>query len=116
MVDTATTTTITGLPVAGLSPLTTRVPYGNTGIPVSRLCWGTGLMAVLKHNLSHEDAAAILSAQGIPVHMFPDPQPTPVCAFAVADLGAAAGANVHTLKYLATAPGDEGEERESAEE
>ena len=60
MVDTATTTTITGLPVAGLSPLTTRVPYGNTGIPVSRLCWGTGLMAVLKHNLSHEDAAAIL--------------------------------------------------------
>ena len=33
-----------------------------------------------------------------------------------ADLGAAAGANVHTLKYLATAPGDEGEERESAEE
>ncbi len=38
-----------------------------------------------------EDAAAILAGQGIPVHMFPDPQPTPVCAFAVADLGAAAG-------------------------
>ena len=38
-----------------------------------------------------EDAAAILAAQGIPVHLFPDPQPTPVCAFAVADLGAAAG-------------------------
>jgi phosphomannomutase len=38
-----------------------------------------------------EDAAAILAAQGIPVHIFFDPQPTPVCAFAVADLGAAAG-------------------------
>ncbi len=38
-----------------------------------------------------EDAAAILGAMGIPVHIFPDPQPTPVCAFAVADLKAAAG-------------------------
>jgi phosphoenolpyruvate carboxykinase (ATP) len=38
-----------------------------------------------------EDAAAILAGQGIPVHIFPDPQPTPVCAFAVADLKAAAG-------------------------
>lgn len=38
-----------------------------------------------------EDACAILAAQGIPVMVFPDPQPTPVCAFAVADLGAAAG-------------------------
>lgn len=38
-----------------------------------------------------EDAAAILAGQGIPVHMFPDPQPTPVCAFAVSDLKAAAG-------------------------
>jgi phosphomannomutase len=38
-----------------------------------------------------EDAAAILAAQGIVVHLFPDPQPTPVCAFAVADLKAAAG-------------------------
>ena len=38
-----------------------------------------------------EDAAAILGAMGIPVLIFPDPQPTPVCAFAVADLKAAAG-------------------------
>jgi len=38
-----------------------------------------------------EDAAAILAGQGIPVHIFPDPQPTPVCAFAVADLKAASG-------------------------
>jgi phosphomannomutase len=38
-----------------------------------------------------EDAAAVLAAQGIPVHLFPDPQPTPVCAFAVASMGAAAG-------------------------
>jgi phosphomannomutase len=38
-----------------------------------------------------EDAAAVLAAQGIPVHLFPDPQPTPLCAFAVAALGAAAG-------------------------
>lgn len=38
-----------------------------------------------------EDACAILCAQGIPVHLFHDPEPTPVCAFAVADLGAAAG-------------------------
>jgi aryl-alcohol dehydrogenase-like predicted oxidoreductase len=43
-----------------LHPLTQRVPYGGTGISVSRLCWGTGLMAVLKHNLAHEDAARIL--------------------------------------------------------
>jgi phosphomannomutase len=38
-----------------------------------------------------EDAAAVLSALGIPVHLFPDPQPTPVCAFAVSSIGAAAG-------------------------
>jgi phosphomannomutase len=38
-----------------------------------------------------EDAAAILAGLSIPVHLFPDPQPTPVCAFAVADLKAAAG-------------------------
>jgi aryl-alcohol dehydrogenase-like predicted oxidoreductase len=43
-----------------LRPLTKRLPYGPTGIPVSRLCWGTGLMAVLKHNLSHGDAAKVL--------------------------------------------------------
>ena len=45
---------------AALTPLTKRVPYGGTGVEVSRLCWGTGLMAPLKHNLSHEDAARIL--------------------------------------------------------
>ncbi len=38
-----------------------------------------------------EDAAAVLAGQGIFVHLFLDPQPTPVCAFAVATLGAAAG-------------------------
>ncbi len=38
-----------------------------------------------------EDACAILCALGIPVHLFFDPEPTPVCAFAVADLKAAAG-------------------------
>src|SRR5688572_19548475 len=43
-----------------LRPLTKRVPYGPTGLPVSRLCWGTGLMDHLKHNLSHAEAARIL--------------------------------------------------------
>jgi aryl-alcohol dehydrogenase-like predicted oxidoreductase len=43
-----------------LRPLTRRVPYGGTGISVSRLCWGTGLMAVLRHNLPTTDAARIL--------------------------------------------------------
>jgi len=43
-----------------LRPLRQRVPYGGTGSSVSRLCWGTGLMAVLRHNLSHEEAARIL--------------------------------------------------------
>jgi aryl-alcohol dehydrogenase-like predicted oxidoreductase len=45
---------------ATLKPLTQRVPYGGTGLSVSRLCWGTGLMAHLRHNLSPEDAARIL--------------------------------------------------------
>src|SRR5687768_9309126 len=45
---------------AAPKPLTKRLPYGPTGLPVSRLCWGTGLMAVLKHNLSHADAARVL--------------------------------------------------------
>jgi predicted aldo/keto reductase-like oxidoreductase len=57
---TTTPATMSDLKVADLVPLTTRVPYGSTGISVSRLCWGTGLMAVLKHNLSHEEAARIL--------------------------------------------------------
>jgi predicted aldo/keto reductase-like oxidoreductase len=52
--------TIRDLKVADVRPLTTLVPYGSTGISVSRLCWGTGLMAVLKHNLSIEVAARIL--------------------------------------------------------
>ena len=47
-------------PAAGLRPLTQRVPYGGTGLSVSRLCWGTGLMAVLRHNLSPAEAARIL--------------------------------------------------------
>ena len=41
-------------------PLTRRVPYGNTGLSVSRLCWGTGLMSVLRHNLAPDEAARIL--------------------------------------------------------
>ena len=45
---------------AELRPLTKRLPYGPTGLPVSRLCWGTGLMAHLKHNMSHADAARVL--------------------------------------------------------
>jgi uncharacterized protein len=40
--------------------LAKRVPYGNTGLEVSRLCWGTGLMAKLRHNLGEEEAARIL--------------------------------------------------------
>lgn len=43
-----------------LRPLTQRLPYGGTGLSVSRLCWGTGLMAVLRHNLSTQEAAGIL--------------------------------------------------------
>lgn len=38
-----------------------------------------------------EDTAAVLCGLGIPVHVFDDVQPTPVCAFAVRHLGAAAG-------------------------
>src|SRR5687767_3207282 len=41
-------------------PLAQRVPYGGTGLSVSRLCWGTGLMAVLRHNLDVGEAARIL--------------------------------------------------------
>ncbi|MGH2352970.1 MAG: aldo/keto reductase [Chloroflexota bacterium] len=47
-------------PVSGVRPLTERVPYGGTGLSVSRLCWGTGLMAVLRHNLTTDEAARIL--------------------------------------------------------
>ncbi len=41
-----------------------------------------------------EDTAAVLSGLGIVVHLFDDPMPTPVCAFAVTHLGAAAGVMV----------------------
>jgi len=44
----------------GVKPLTRRVPYGGTGLSVSRLCWGTGLMANLRHHLEPAAAAAIL--------------------------------------------------------
>lgn len=45
---------------AGIRTLMQRVPYGGTGLSVSRLCWGTGLMARLRHNLSPEVAARLL--------------------------------------------------------
>ncbi len=48
------------LDAAALYPLTARRAYGDTGLSVSRLCWGTGLMAALRHNLPPPDAAAIL--------------------------------------------------------
>jgi phosphomannomutase len=38
-----------------------------------------------------EDAAAVLAGLGIPAHVFVDPVPTPLCAFAVPEIGAAAG-------------------------
>ncbi|MBI3973162.1 MAG: aldo/keto reductase [Chloroflexi bacterium] len=54
----STTSTTAG--AAGRRPLTQRVPYGDTGLSVSRLCWGTGLMAALRHHLSTTEAARIL--------------------------------------------------------
>jgi phosphomannomutase len=41
-----------------------------------------------------EDAAAVLAGLGIPVHLFPEPIPTPLLSFAVPRLGAAAGVMV----------------------
>jgi len=38
-----------------------------------------------------EDAASVLAGLGIPVHLFPDPVPTPLLSFAVPHLRAAAG-------------------------
>jgi len=38
-----------------------------------------------------EDAAGVFASQGIPVHWFCDPVPTPLAAFAVLDRSAAAG-------------------------
>jgi phosphomannomutase len=38
-----------------------------------------------------EEATAVLAGLGIPVHLFPDPVPTPLVSFAVPRLGAAAG-------------------------
>jgi phosphomannomutase len=41
-----------------------------------------------------EDTAAVLAGLGIPAHLFPDPVPTPLCAFATVHLRAAAGVMV----------------------
>jgi phosphomannomutase len=41
-----------------------------------------------------EDTAAVLAGHAIPVHLFPDPVPTPLCSFAVPHLRAAAGVMV----------------------
>lgn len=41
-----------------------------------------------------EDTAAVLAGLGLPVHIFPDPVPTPLAAFAVTQLDAAAGVMV----------------------
>ncbi len=41
-----------------------------------------------------EDTAAVLAGLGIPVHLFPDPAPTPLLSFSVPQLGAAAGVTV----------------------
>ncbi|HXY40341.1 MAG TPA: phospho-sugar mutase, partial [Vicinamibacteria bacterium] len=41
-----------------------------------------------------EDTAAVLAGLGIPVHLFPDPVPTPLLSFATPQLGAAAGVMV----------------------
>ncbi|RMG09409.1 MAG: phospho-sugar mutase [Planctomycetota bacterium] len=38
-----------------------------------------------------EDAVGVLAAQGVPAHLVPSPCPTPLLAFAVTELGAAAG-------------------------
>jgi phosphomannomutase len=41
-----------------------------------------------------EDAAAVLAGLAVPVHLFPDPVPTPLLSFSVPHLGAAAGVMV----------------------
>jgi phosphomannomutase len=41
-----------------------------------------------------EQAASVLAGLGIPVHLFPDPVPTPLLSFSVPRLGAAAGVMV----------------------
>jgi aryl-alcohol dehydrogenase-like predicted oxidoreductase len=57
----APVTTAAPTPSAGgIEPLTQRVPYGGTGLHVSRLCWGTGLMAHLRHNMTPAAAARVL--------------------------------------------------------
>ncbi|CAA9232563.1 MAG: Oxidoreductase, aldo/keto reductase family [uncultured Chloroflexi bacterium] len=60
MVAIAEPPAITQQTSAPIEPLTQRVPYGETGLSVSRLCWGTGLMAHLRHNMSESEAARIL--------------------------------------------------------
>ncbi|MPZ72004.1 MAG: phospho-sugar mutase [Nitriliruptorales bacterium] len=55
---------------------------------------------VVGHDARHKsavfarDAAAVLAAAGIPVHCLPGTTPTPLVAFAVRDLGAAAGVQI----------------------
>jgi phosphomannomutase len=44
-----------------------------------------------KSDVFAEDVAGVLAAHGIPAHVFPEPVPTPLGAFAVLELGAAAG-------------------------
>jgi phosphomannomutase len=57
-----------------------------------------GVLIILNSRYSSrqfaEDTAAVLAGLGIPVHLFPDPVPTPFCAFAVPRLQAAAGVMV----------------------
>ena len=52
-----------------------------------------------------EDTAAVLAGLDIPVHLFPDPVPTPLVSFAVPRIGAAAGV-VITASH--NPPGDNG--------
>ena len=55
---------------------------------------------VIGHDARHKsaefaaDAAGVLDAAGIPVHVLPGLSPTPLVAFAVLDLGAAAGVQI----------------------
>lgn len=65
---------------SGLDPRTRGVVVGFDGRPSSRQF--------------AEDASAVLAGLGIPVHLFPDPVPTPLLSFAVPRLGASAGVMV----------------------
>lgn len=81
-------------------------------VVVMRAAWGLGTY-LLNHRAEHgvdpaggvvigydgrrfsrqfaEDSAAVLCGLGVPVRVFDDVQPTPVCAFTIRELGAAAG-------------------------